>query len=131
MRKQLSNPKYLPVSKILFLKCCSFFIALLLHFGISAQIHPKKRDSLARAIDFSTNAYKAWQDSFTKKQDSIYRSSIKTNTEQNNHNPHPFLTEQKRREDKQRQQAYIRISIGVLFFMVLILGLLRKSKPKD
>jgi len=101
-----------------------------MQFNVFAQIDQKKRDSLARAIDSSAKAYRTSQDSFTKKQDSIYRSSIKIDVEQNNRQHEQFIAEQKRRENKQRQQAYIRILIGVLLFTVLIIGFLRKRKPK-
>ena len=95
------------------------------------QIDPAKLDSLSRAIDSSSKAYKAWQDSFTKVQDSLYRSSLKKDIEQNNRNLQQYLAEQKRRERKERQQAYIRIFAGLSLFIVLIFVLLRKRRPKS
>jgi len=95
-----------------------------------AQIDQKKLDSLTKAIDSSAKALKVSQDSFTKKQDSIYRSSIKIGLEMNDRKLDDFLHEQKRREDNRRHQAYIPIFIGVLLFIVLITGLLRKRKSK-
>jgi LPXTG-motif cell wall-anchored protein len=98
--------------------------------GLCAQIDQKKIDSLAKAIDSSAKALKVSQDSFTKKQDSIYRSSVKVSLEMNGRKLDDFLNEQKRRESKERQQTYILALAGVLLFIVLIIGFLRKKKPK-
>lgn len=95
-----------------------------------AQIDQKKLDSLAKAIDSSAKAYKQWQNRFTKQQDSIYRSTIKIDVDQHNRNLQQYLSEHKRREKKVQQQAYIRIGISVLLFIVLAMILFAGRKPK-
>lgn len=103
---------------------------LLVQLTGSAQIDQKKLDSLSRAIDSSAKAVQAWQDSFDKVQDSIYRSSLRLDLEQNNNNLNNFLAEQKSREERQRQQAMIRFAVSGVIFVILIVVLLRRRKQK-
>ncbi len=109
-----------------------FFTAFLLLVQLTgfAQIDQKKLDSLSKAIESSAKAFQAWQDSFDKVQDSIYQSSVRLGLEQNNRNLDNFLAEQKRREEKQRQQAMIRFAVSGVIFAVLIVVLIRKRKQK-
>lgn len=127
--KHRLNKNHLPTKSLLH-KFCFLLIVMLMGFYAIPQIDPAKLDSLSRAIDSSSKAYKAWQDSFTKVQDSLYRSSLKKDIEQNNRNLQQYLAEQKRRERKERQQAYIRIFAGLSLFIVLIFVLLRKRRLK-
>jgi hypothetical protein len=105
-------------------------IVLLMQLSIHAQIDPKKLDSLARSIDSSAKTYRFWQDSFTKAQDSIYQAAINKDIENNSRNPDQFLAEQRRKEAKERQQAIIRIIIGVALLAIGIIAIARREKTK-
>jgi hypothetical protein len=105
-------------------------IALLMQLGILAQIDPKKRDSLAKSIDSSAKAYRSWQDSFTNAQDSIYHAAINKEVKNASRNPDQFLAEQKRKEAKERQQAIVRIIIGVALLAIGIIAIVKRRKTK-
>lgn len=100
--------------------------ALLFHLFVYGQIDQKKADSLARAIDSSAKAHKAWQDSFAKAQDSIYQTAIKENNSRKAEN---FSSVQKEKQAKGKQ-AILRILIGVVLLIVLVILLLRRRKAK-
>jgi hypothetical protein len=106
-------------------------MVLLLHLNTYGQIDQSKLDSLSRSIDSSSKAYKAWQDSFNKAQDSIYRSSVKQDAKQNINNLNYFLEEQKRTEQERRRQATIRLIVSGLIFTTLIIFLIRKRKRRS
>mgnify|MGYP003579655140 CR=1 FL=1 len=104
-------------------------LALLFQVNSFSQIDPAKLDSLSRSIDSSAKAYRQWQDSFQKRQDSIYESALRSqDTERNMRNLTNWTLENEERKRKQKQQAYIRIGIGVLFLIVLIVGWARRRK---
>jgi len=44
--------------------------------GAMAQVDPRKLDSLQQSIVQSQRTLTAWQDSFSRRQDSIYRAAI-------------------------------------------------------
>jgi len=67
-------------------------------------------------------------DSFNKaKQDEIFKQTM----EQNSRNLDGFLQMRKEQEAKQKRNAMIRIGIGVLFLVVLAIGLLRRRRTKN
>lgn len=101
-----------------------------MQLSIHAQVDPKKLDSLAKSIDSSTKAYRYWQDSFTKVQDSVYHAAISKDIENNSRNLNQFLAEQKRREAKERQQAIVRVIIGVVLLAIGIIAVVRRRKTK-
>jgi hypothetical protein len=105
-------------------------MVLLLHLSLHAQIDQKKLDSLSRSIDSSAKAYKSWQDSFANLQDSIYHAAISRDTENNSRNLDQFLAEQKGREAKERQQAMLRIVIGIVLLAIGVIALARRRKTK-
>lgn len=100
-------------------------IFFLLHFYSASycQIDPHKLDSLSNAIDSSVKNREKWQDSFTKTQDSIYKTTVDKNTNQ--------LKQDKEVENKKRQESIVRIIIGVLFCAGLITGFAIRKKPKS
>ena len=105
-------------------------LALLLYLNINGQIDQKKLDSLARSIDSSAKARKISQDSFIKIQDSAYQLEMNKALKQNSRKFDNSLTERKRKEAKERQQAILRIVISVVLFIIGIIALLRKRKTK-
>jgi deoxyribodipyrimidine photolyase-like uncharacterized protein len=105
-------------------------IVLLLHLSIHAQIDQKKLDSLSRSIDSSAKAYKYWQDSFAKQQDSIYHAAISKEIKKDSRNPDEFLLEEKREEAEERQQTILRIVTGVVLLVIGIIALIRRRKTK-
>jgi len=99
---------------------------LFLQHACYSQIDLKKLDSLARSIDSSQKASRSWQDSFNKKQDSIYRAAqIKQDAQTNNRNDARVIA-QKEINANQKQQAIIKILIGLLFAILLIVALMRR-----
>jgi hypothetical protein len=48
-------------------------VALILSLSCFSQIHSEKLDSLSRVIASKNQSVKTWQDSFKRRQDSIYR----------------------------------------------------------
>ena len=93
------------------------------------QINQGKIDSLKHSIENERKAFQQWQDSFNKRQDSIYRSAQNgVDFDQNNRNLLTLMQQIKDREEKQKQQAYLRIGLGVLIFVVMVVLLARRKK---
>ena len=85
--------------------------------SLSAQdtLHAKDSAvSLQTALDSLQN----------KQADQIQKESL----EQMDRNSDAFIKMQQEREKKQKQQTYIRITMGALFLVVLIVGLMRRRK---
>jgi hypothetical protein len=97
------------------------------HLNTYGQIDKKKLDSLSRSIDASTKAHRLFQDSFTKVQDSIYHSAINKN---DSGKLNDFLADQKRRVEKEKQQAILRLMI-VMILVIGIITLILRRKPKN
>lgn len=82
-------------------------------------------DSLHRAIQHRT-------DSMLTEFNSKGVESIKKEQElQNMQNLMRVVNEQKKRKAKEKRDAMIRIGIGVLFFAVLIIGIMRRRKKQS
>lgn len=64
-------------------------------------------------------------DSIMKKKEGV---NLKTDQEPNNINLGSLVKEIRTRDKKQKQQMYLRIASGILFFILLIVGLLRRRK---
>jgi hypothetical protein len=58
----------------LFIRLLFLITGLIFYVAVSAQVDPMKRDSLARSIEREKEAIQAYQDSFTKVQDSLVNS---------------------------------------------------------
>jgi hypothetical protein len=54
-----------------------FLFLFLFPLPLMAQVDQRKLDSLSRHIDSSQKALRHWQDSFTKRQDSVYNTQLK------------------------------------------------------
>ena len=79
----------------------------------------KKIDSQSNALNESINASIHTMDSINRE----------LSNKQMARNMDAFMAEQKERDRKAKQGAYVRIGFGVLLFVVLIIGLRRKKKP--
>ncbi len=80
----------------------------------------KKLDTINANLNASINAS-------IQRMDSVNR--VQSN-EQMARNMDRFMVERKEQEKKAKRGAYIRIGIGVLLFIVLIIGLRRKKKQQ-
>lgn len=108
-----------------------FAVTLLLQPACYSQINPKSLDSLSRAIDSSQKKFKIWQDSFNKKQDSIYQSvEVKNSIEKNSRNLKKFIAQQKKEETGKAKQVHVQIAIALLLLIVLAVVFMRKRKKK-
>ncbi|HWJ28981.1 MAG TPA: hypothetical protein VNS32_20730 [Flavisolibacter sp.] len=89
------------------------------------HIDQEKVDSLKQQIDHRNQQIRSEQDSFKKNQDSIYYAqmdkriakSIRDNFDYN-----------RQLEEQHRRQVYIRIGVGIVFLVLLVLGLIRRRK---
>lgn len=99
-------------------------LLLLLFFTAQAQVDPHKLDSLKRSIDANAKALQSWQDSFTKKQDSLYKIQLEIAQERNRKS----ATEAEVAEEKDdRKKQWILVSIGIAMLAVILLLLRRKK----
>lgn len=92
----------------------------------SIAVYPQKPDSLSKdtslpVISGSMNS------SFESYADSINKEMIKRQTQSS---IDFFVQLQKERKAKEKKQAIIRLSIGIGFLIILIIGLLRRRKAK-
>lgn len=65
------------------------------------------------------------EDSLQKKQQEDIR---KETNDQMDRNLSAFVRMQKEREKKEKQKMYVRIALGILFLIVLIVGLMRRRQ---
>lgn len=100
-------------------------------FSTYAQVDKKKLDSLSRLIDSSAHAYKSQQDSVIRHVDSTYKYDVNKAIQQKKSDTDVILTEQKRKADKERQEAILRIVISIALFIIGIVVWLRKRKIKS
>lgn len=101
-----------------------FFFLSLLFISIHSYAQ-QDADSFARAIQRRTDSMNA----LVRISDSIDNEiRIKEDAKRNAETLNRFVNEQKKREAKQKRDAMIRIGIGVLFFAVLIIGIVRRRK---
>lgn len=97
------------------------FIFLLLIQNASAQVDQQKLDSLKQSIDAHSKKVQAWQDSFKKKQDSIYQSYI-------DEEKGTIVTPADEKDHaRKKKEILIPVVITVMFLLLLFL-LVRKRK---
>jgi hypothetical protein len=99
-------------------------ILLLLWLYVPAQIDQEKLDSLKRSIDSNTRAVQSWQDSFQKKQDSLYQSRLGNDTMRTSQ----AIDTRAVKEHEKRKRIYIRLLVAVLVVLALAYILLRRRK---
>lgn len=101
------------------------FISLLLTTPVAAQhgdTTNTNRDSLRQEIRQSvTSEFQRWQDS-------VQAERIKKDVARNGKPLDEFLQEMHDREQAQKRQWWFRIGLGVLFLIVLAVGLARRRK---
>jgi hypothetical protein len=106
-------------------------IILLLSLSTAAQIDSAKLDSFARSVDSSAKAFRLAQDRFNREQDSIYRASqVQQALKNNQRNLDEFLAEQKRRVQKENQQATIRLAMSALLLIIVAVFFWKKRKEE-
>ena len=66
-------------------------------------------------------------DSIMKKKQ---EENLKTDQEPSNSNLNSLVKEIQSRDKKEKQQMYLRIALGIIFFILLVIGLLRRSRKK-
>jgi hypothetical protein len=88
-----------------------------------SQVNPGKLDSLSHAIDSSNKAIEQWQDSFTKRQDSIYRAGVQGSKIGKG-------IHEETNEEKHEQQTIIVIILAVAA-VVFAAVWLRKRRTED
>jgi hypothetical protein len=107
-------------------------LAAFLLFSLSfIKAHSQNADSFARALDSSSKAIQQTTKDIERWKDSLRQKELQRFTDQNSKNLDLFLADMKERERKEKQQAYIRIGLGVAFLAVLIIGLIRRRKKKS
>jgi hypothetical protein len=102
-----------------------FIFAIVFFFNLTcfSQINPQKLDSLTHAIDSTQKRVQAWQDSFNKKQDSLYRSGVnKANGESNL---------QKEPPDVRQLPIVLGILIVLSAFVVMLYVVKKKRKDSN
>jgi hypothetical protein len=101
-----------------------FLLALfvLYSFPLFCQVDPAKADSLARAISASQKTVNAYQDSFKKAQDSIYRSEISKGQPGHSTPATSLSAELKKEKQKKERQLYIRWGLTALLLVLLVIG---------
>lgn len=103
-------------------------ICILVQLSCFSQIEKNKLDSLNRVIDSGVKNQQAAQDSFTKRQDSIYQARVIKKIKANNKNLDFVVQQIKDIKAKEKRQTLIRIGIGFLLLTLLFVVLIRKRK---
>jgi hypothetical protein len=107
------------------------FIPALFFISTSySQINQSKLDSLSRSINSSAKAYRAWQDSFKKAQDSVYRSALKKDLQKSRSGRENFSAEERRRKERERQQTTLRIILSIAILITAVFVWRRRRKTK-
>ncbi len=101
-------------------------LAITVSLNSLSQINSQKLDSLSSAIGSKNQSLKAWQDSFQKSQDSIYKAHTGDKsglrTDEN--------AIEKDRGVKQKKRWVFLIIGGMVFLGLLITDLIRRKKRK-
>ena len=101
-------------------------LAFLLPFACSAQIDPAKLDSLTSVMEAKNQSLQAWQDSFRKRQDSIYKHHT-SRTGQGLSNDKKAIA--KERQVRQKRRLIFRILGGIILLSLLITAFIgRRNK---
>ena len=107
-----------------------FFLQLVLSFTLlySQAAFTQSADSLTKRIDSNAIAIEQSEKDIQRWKDSLEKEKLYRNLEQHGQPLDVFLKERREAEDKQKRQLYLRIGLGVLFFLFVIIELLRRSK---
>ncbi len=101
---------------------------LLFCFSISLlSFQSPAQDSLSKLHFDSISKTLSQMDSIMKKKQ---EENLKTDQEPTNSNLNSLVKEIQSRDKKEKQQMYLRIALGILFFILLVIGLFRRSRKK-
>jgi hypothetical protein len=101
-------------------------LALIFHLTSFSQIDSRKLDSLSKVINAENQSLQNWQDSFQKKQDSIYKHN--TSKRYSLSNEEDAIA--KDRRIRQKRRVIFPIVGGIVFIGLLVANLLRKKKKR-
>jgi cytochrome c1 len=117
------------MSQVLILWRKEFMRKLFIVFVFFCSLHTVAQDTAKKKND--TNSFSDFSlvhDSLKKAQE---ESIFKETMEQNSRNLNDFLKYQEEQKARQKRNALIRISIGVFFFIILLVGLNRQRKKRQ
>jgi hypothetical protein len=100
-----------------------FILVFLFHLTCFSQINPQKLDSLTHSIDSTQKRVQAWQDSFSKKQDSLYQSGVRKATRESSLGKEPPY--------KRKLPIVLGILMALGTFAVLLFVLKKKRKDSN
>ena len=101
-------------------------LALLLSLTSHAQTDQRKLDSLRHSIDSSSRALQAYQDSFTRRQESIHNAATRRGKQ-----PQPVSVEDRERGQRSKAPAKMPVIVALLALMAAIIGIWRRRKNKN
>ncbi len=107
-----------------------FFVAILLQL-VTLSSTAQSTDSLRRSIDSSAKKLKEATTEFNQWEDSVHRVHMQQFTDQNSKNLDQFLADMKAQKQKEKQQTYIRIGLGIAFLAVVGYGLYKRRKKNN
>ena len=106
-----------------------FFLLAMMSFSLvqAQRIDSLDTKNLSKEIDSSRKVADSLLEAQNKRiNDRMLEQSLK----QNERNLDNFMAARREQEKKQQKQNWIRIAIGVVFAIILIVGLRRKRKAK-
>jgi hypothetical protein len=102
---------------------------LLCHLLFATSLFAQNNDTTIELNDSSRQAVRqSVKNEFERWQDSVQAARIKREVEKNGKPLDVFLQEMKEQENSRKRQLYYRIGLGVLFLIVLVIGLARRRK---
>lgn len=111
------------------IKAMRFFAFIFLLF-VGSAVQAQKTDSLQKAVDQSAKMLDKTTNEVEKLKDSLKKTALRRTIDHNSQNLDVFLQEMKIREQKRKQQIYIRIGLVTLFLIVLVTGLARRQRMR-
>jgi|GEM_PF-2046569 len=105
-------------------------VLLLIPALLHAQIDPQKLDSLQQSIEASTRATKAWQDSFQKTQDSIYRKEVLNRIQEEKNAIGKEILNRKEKESEKDKTSEVAIVLAAAVLAIGLIMVLRKRRMK-
>ena len=93
----------------------------------STSVFGQDSNVLSRSIDSSA---KKNQQTYEDVEDSLYRLRMERNMNEKGQELDKFLADYEERKEKEKQQTYIRIGVGIVFLSLLIYGLVRRRKKE-
>jgi len=101
-------------------------LAVTFYFTCFCQVDSYKLDSLSKVIDAKNQSLRNWQDSFQKKQDSIYKHN--TGKSYSLSNDEEVIA--KDRRIRQKRRVIFPIVGGIVLIGLLLANLIRRKKKR-